>query len=581
MHQLFSMTVTQHNNIRKRLIPICFLFILCMIFSCGDHRYPQQLLTADSLTEVNPDSAVSLLRQLSPQMQDERKAVRMYHRLLTVKAADKADQLQPVPDSILPLVKYYESWSGDKRLLPTAYYYAGRTYYELHDAPQALDYFQKAADVLENDWELKGCIYSNIGYIFLYQGMYDEMKEAFTMMYEVSKQANDTLSMIYGLRDISIALEAEDRHEEALSYLENAYHLAKQSNFLSMIWDLEMALSRQYLFMGDYEKARRYAQNLSDHINYVDQSALYSLIASIHKHMGNEDSLLYYSKILEQVGHIHAKDSAYKFMTKIYLHRGDINKANEYFHKYLLMDDSIRKITRTESTAKVYSLFNYQLREKENISLKHRNQNKRFVIIIIGVMSVLIITILLTYLYRLRRKHEEETLKLQYAEHLKDKKLQESQRLAESNEDKIALLERQLEWERQKLFSSDSLSHITPVNTDDKDTLISNSPIYQKLMEMGENGSSSHPTDEDWYQLEKLLSTMYDSFPLRLKIVCKLTKRDYRMCMLIKIKMPYQKIANIFSIEKSSVASQRARLYRDHFGKKGSARDWDEYIWSF
>ena len=157
MHQLFSMTVTQHNNIWKRLIPICFLFILCMIFSCGGHRYPQQLLTADSLTEVNPDSAVALLRQLSPQMQHERKAVRMYHRLLTVKAADKADQLQPVPDSVLPIVKYYEG-RGDKRLLPTAYYYAGRTYYELHDAPQALDYFQKAAEVAGEDYGLQSKI---------------------------------------------------------------------------------------------------------------------------------------------------------------------------------------------------------------------------------------------------------------------------------------------------------------------------------------------------------------------------------------------------------------------------------------
>ena len=77
-----------------------------------------------------------------------------------------------------------------------------------------------------------------------------------------------------------------------------------------------------------------------------------------------------------------------------------------------------------------------------------------------------------------------------------------------------------------------------------------------------------------------LLSTVYDQFPIRLKIVCNLSKRDYQMCLLIKIKMRPQEIANIFSIEKSSVSSQRARLYKDHFGEKKKAKAWDEYILS-
>ncbi|MBQ4446565.1 MAG: tetratricopeptide repeat protein, partial [Prevotella sp.] len=183
------------------------MLIICMLCSCGGHHYPTSLLTADSLTEVNPDSAVALLRQLSPQMQDERKAVRMYHRLLTVKAADKADQLQPVPDSILPIVKYYER-RGDKRLLSTAYYYAGRTYYELHDAPQALDYFQKAILVTDKRSSLYNIIYSNIGYIFMHQGLYDEAKASFAEQYNNALNNHDTLDMIYGLRDISIALDS-------------------------------------------------------------------------------------------------------------------------------------------------------------------------------------------------------------------------------------------------------------------------------------------------------------------------------------------------------------------------------------
>ena len=154
------MITTHYSKRRKILYSFYISFIICMLCSCGGHHYPPSLQAADSLTEVNPDSAVALLRQLRPQMERERKAVRMYHRLLTIKAADKTDQLQPVADSILPLVKYYEEW-GDKSLLPTAYYYAGRTYYELHDAPQALDYFQKAAEVANVGNPLNNNILSN------------------------------------------------------------------------------------------------------------------------------------------------------------------------------------------------------------------------------------------------------------------------------------------------------------------------------------------------------------------------------------------------------------------------------------
>lgn len=572
--------MTTHNSKRRKILHSFYIsVILCMIFSCGGHRYPQQMLTADSLTEVNPDSAVALLRQLSPQMQHERKAVRMYHRLLTVKAADKADQLQPVPDSILPIVKYYER-RGNKRQLPTAYYYAGRTYYELHDAPQALDYFQKAAEVAGEDWNLEGCIYSNIGYLFLYQGLYNEMKDAFTKMYEISRQHNDTIGMIQGLKDISTSLEAEDKHKEALHHLLKAYELAQQTHSQMLVNSVEVSLSGQYMFMGNYVEALKHARISLEHLNTMDSSAVYSLVAAIYKKMGNEDSLLYYSQKIEQVGHIHAKDSAYKFMSKIYLRRGNVKEANKYFDKYLLMDDSLREITKTEATKKVHSLYNYQLREKENEKLKKKNRNSVLLMVLMFFTSSMIIIVLVGYQNHLRKKHVRETLMLKYAEYLKEKKLQDSELQLQSNNERIRFLERELEKEKQKLLSEDIISQTSPTRNADVNTTVRNTLIYQKFIKMADGNSRQHPTDEDWHELEGLLSTVYDQFPIRLKIVCNLSKRDYQMCLLIKIKMRPQEIANIFSIEKSSVSSQRARLYKDHFGEKKKAKAWDEYILS-
>ncbi len=70
----------------------------------------------------------------------------MYYQLLTIKARDKAYITHTSDSLILEVLHYYEK-RKDKKHLPEAYYYAGRIYRDLGDAPQALEYFFKAIDV--------------------------------------------------------------------------------------------------------------------------------------------------------------------------------------------------------------------------------------------------------------------------------------------------------------------------------------------------------------------------------------------------------------------------------------------------
>ena len=62
-------------------------------------------------------------------------------------AADKAYMRHTSDTLIRQVVAYYED-GADPWLLPEAYYYAGRVYSDLGDAPQALDYFERAAEAL-------------------------------------------------------------------------------------------------------------------------------------------------------------------------------------------------------------------------------------------------------------------------------------------------------------------------------------------------------------------------------------------------------------------------------------------------
>ena len=122
-----------------------------LLASCrADRRAERLLLQADSLLSVCPDSAQTLLHVWADSIDRQPEDIRMYYNLLRIKADDKTYVTHTSDSLILKVVHYYKK-SRDKRLLPEALYYAGRTYSDLKDAPRALEYYQRAIDVMQRE----------------------------------------------------------------------------------------------------------------------------------------------------------------------------------------------------------------------------------------------------------------------------------------------------------------------------------------------------------------------------------------------------------------------------------------------
>lgn len=545
----------------KQLVSIVIAIVVASVafLSCSQPRYPHSLLMADSLAEVRPDSAVALLNRLRPQIESEGRAVRMYHRLLTIKAADKADLLEPCTDSILPIVAYYEG-RGDKSLLPVAYYYAGRTYYELHDAPQALDYFQKAAETAGEDWALRSRIFSHIGYIFINQGLYSEAQQPFREQYHSSLRGNDMVDMVYALRDLAISLEAENEHQESLDTLKSAYSMAKKSGDQHAVRSIELALANQYKHMGKPDSSLRFVRPIRESIPMLSKSVVYSTLFGIYKASTHTDSAFYYARLMEAEGNAYAKDSASKYLTRYYLERGDASQAAKHYLTYLSYDDSIREITRTREVARVNALYNYQQREKENARL--RKEKQRVASALCFSLLILMVMAYFALLYRKRLKRMSLMQRL-------------SEQLKESDE------------RRQRAIGSSNEDH--PAETTETDAMLSEwrrnekirlkqSGLYRKFFAHAEE--SLPLKSDDWAALENLLDAECDNFAVRLRVMCNLSERDYRMCFLLRLRMPVMQISKILNVDKSSISSQRRRLYKKHTGRAGSAKDWDAFILS-
>ena len=282
------------NHIRIILLS-SISYIIIMTCACTRHSYPKSLKNADSLCNTNADSAISLLRSIKKDIGHSPEYTRMYYRLLCIQAKDKADRMKPEEEkeNITAIVDYYEK-HGDKDLLPIAYYYAGRIYRELKEAPQALAYMQKSKDALidSDNTELLSRVYSQIGYLQYFQEMYDESLKMFTASYKCSKEINDTIGMILGLRDISTAYEAKDEHDKAFKQLWKAYRIANLYKNKFVIANINGYISNLYEMRNQADSAYKYIQKQLNSVGLIDSSSTIALICDIHKRKENKDSIL-------------------------------------------------------------------------------------------------------------------------------------------------------------------------------------------------------------------------------------------------------------------------------------------------
>ena len=104
------------------------------------------------------------------------------------------------------------------------------------------------------------------------------------------------------------------------------------------------------------------------------------------------------------------------------------------------------------------------------------------------------------------------------------------------------------------------------------------STVYQRIKQYLVTGQSMN--EEDWAELTEVVNGVYNGFTDKLFSLYHMSDQDYHVSLLIKIRLQPKDIATLTAHSKESVASTRSRLYQKVFGKKGSTKDWDDFILS-
>lgn len=571
------------------LLAIVSLFVLA---GChGDKQYDDLLQQADSIMNINDDSAkvaIQLLDKAKPQLNAFSKAQRMRYQLLYHKAMNKADILFSSDSIMKNVVAYYENHgTSNERML--AYYMLGCVYRDIHEAPLALEYYNKAteqADTVSQDCDYSTLyrIYSQMGVLFEKQYLFNQEFIAYNKATKYAYMAKDTLNALLCYMNSYIDLNQNDsiiaRNLRAANLLRkhgyNYYaNMAFGSNY------------PYYIKKNDYIKAKEAFEeykkiNFEGNSNYKDASAYLLYNEGMYYLFANQlDS----AHISFQKSYIYAqsysnKCAATKGLAKYYTKTNHSALAAKYALLSSEYNDSSLYELRESQLQQMQAMYDYSRNQKLAKEAEYKAKQRLNTIYLIIISSCLI---LLSAVYIYRKNIRKRNRKLLVAQRLYKAsilKLQttktELAHLKNLNETKIAALIKEkeavienLQKEINQYESIHSGRNLVEINKQLMDTF-----VYKKLAYI-----ECHPqekiTDETWDNLEETLEGMIPSLA---NIKLKLSKKEYRICLLTRLHFSPSAISCFMQCNLPDISMSRKRMLSKLCEKDGKPKELDEYI---
>ena len=577
---------------KKVLLPI--IASLLLICSCH-HRpvYPPQFLVADSLASVQPDSAIALLEALKADSPQWDRATQMYHKLLTVKVHDKAFITHTSDSLMLSVLNYYEH-GGDKRLLPEAYYYMGSTYRDMNDAPRALEYYQKALEVLpEGASPLRRYVNNQMGWLFYRQKLYDEALSHYQQSYTNDSILEDKAEMASDLRNAGYIFRCKDNFEAALDTYYQAKEILADLNDTTVLDEVDTQIASLLLALGNNDEAKRFIMLPLKRVTRSSISNVYSIAAKAYLRIGQIDSAIYYYNELLKYGNIYGRQVAYEQLSLFAIKDKRFDDAICYTNMFKVLTDSIQSITATESLAQMNSLYNYKKALEEREAIIERNNANRWIIFLLCLSFTIIILIVWISFKRIKHRRAAIKEKLEEME-------QEREMMRIDNEHSLAEMRAQIEDLENQLDSigkeNAQLSNMIVtqqrmirsqllvaeeklIQNNNLDDQLKKSKLYAHIINLI-NRKNKKLSGKDFEELKKLYEEVAPDFMEKLMGLCKYNDIELQVTLLRRMGITPTDIAFLTNYVKSKISNVRSDLFKRVTGEKGRASQWDEYVYN-
>lgn len=463
---------------RSFIIYLNFVSLLAVcLFACNHHSSNPMLQQVDSLLEMKPDSALTILKNISV-LEDLPEVDKAYYALLLAEATDK-NKLPLLPcDSLLNFALDY--YGDDDREKAVALMYKGRLLAEMDDEKAAIEMNLKALEILQDypvDTKYRRLIYSALGLWYGNCGLNDKALEVLHQSLHYSFDAKDTaiayinIGYIYGMRNMQ---------DSAITYQRKAVKYAMRSKDRSMILTSWHNLSICYRHFENVDSAVVYAHKVLQHLSYGNGKAdAYYNMGDLYVDLEQYDSARHY---LEKSLFLSPSRSIpYWSLAVMEAELGNFKSAYHYLDTFVMVQDSLDNSELLTEVQHLVYKHQTELRVKDE-----QIKSKRIIRWIVFVSVIICFVVALIYQRWINKKNNQQALyrqALQYA----DEKQNVMQQRIEENESALALLQDKENQNLDEIAQKEQL--ITQLKKEKlalRTWLFQQTSIYKKVMSLSD-----------------------------------------------------------------------------------------------
>lgn len=382
------------------LFLVAFLLLACTARQSNN----KQLIWADSLMRSLPDSALSVLQNISTQ-EFASPADSAYYALLLTQARDKNYVVQ-VDDSLIRYAVAHYDKVGDVKMRASAHYYWGCVYRDMNRQAEALREYLIAASLTKETVEKRqlGLIYNNIGYIYYVQNFNEKADSVYQLMEGIAQELKDTTLWAESLsRQGSIAFMKGDNYFSiAEQRLLDAFAMVDRVDNNGIKADISAMLSRLYSRMEQGEKALFYGKlNLSLRKDTVRAYRAFLILGDAYYRIGQYDSATFYlnkSLLSKDYGR---KSDTYMRLADIAMLQGNAALSMQLERYSSAYKDSLYQSRRNAITDKIV-----EAEADAQVTLQQLYYKGRLnMYLYIFIPVIIIIVIIVFFLYRKNKQY--------------------------------------------------------------------------------------------------------------------------------------------------------------------------------
>lgn len=506
-----------------------YVFLLLLgLLSCRQSSVDGTLSGIDSVLSEHPEKALAQLDSLRKIGVLSAKKDSMYAKLLRNTAKNLLYlPLDDVKD-LDELASYYQQ-TDNKELLPRAYYLVGRCLHDMDSILQAVIYYHKALECLDENQssniKLRGAVNAQIGDLFFSQNYLRYAKKFYLEACRCDSLCHDHQSLAYDLRDIAVIYEYLNQKDSAIYFAKQALAIADKLSDNSLKAEISSEVATCYLEI-DLDSVRKYMQPYlmgesvpSDGVSYY--RSLY--------YMKTNDFQLAEKELWELAANkrLDVRKHAYLQLTSLFLQQGKVERADSCFQEFVECSDSLELESESEKEAKGTALYDYMYQKERGNQLEIDNKNDLLLILLLGMILLILLSLVAFYWQMSIMK------KIKLQNKLKDLKI-------------------------HSILSPMDSAHL-------------NEQILTQVGISANLSQGKHLSDEQCQKLEGVFNSHYPHFKDHLYSCSKLSEQEYHVCMLVKLGLGSSKISVLTSKAISTISTTKQRLFKKITREDGCA----------